>query len=93
MKKENELELLITNVLSRCTTPNGMTDESIEAVIVMEKEISIHKAMADLLLNGHMVAEYNGLKNKSMELDNFVFKMTPEGKKYVESKLKPGTKL
>lgn len=85
--EEKQIENLILDVFSRSKT-KSMTEGSVEAVISMERDIAIYKAMADNILNGHMVAKYQGDPNKTMDSDKFLFKLTTEGEKTAKKTLK-----
>ena len=89
---EKEVEQQIMDVMERCTADKGITEESIEAVMTLELDIEIHKALVENLLSGWMIAEYKGSADKPLDIDKFVFKLSSAGKKHVEKFLLPKKK-
>jgi hypothetical protein len=87
-KKDKAAENDIMDVFSRCTAKNGMTEASVGAVITMELDIEVHKAIVENLLKGHMEAEYTGNPDKPYDAEKFVFRLTEDGTKSVTKIIK-----
>lgn len=88
--EEQALKDRIMDIFNRSTSGKGLTEGSVSAILALETEIAICKALVNNLLDGSMAATYPGPVNneEDMLLDLFKYRLTTEGTKRVSKLLK-----
>lgn len=88
---QKEVDEKVLELFSRCTSKNGLTEDSVGCILALETEMEIYKGLRDALLAGNMEAKFYGSAsepNDFLDVDKFKFSLTKQGKKYVESGFK-----
>lgn len=75
--KESDVDSAVLDALS--SAKNGLTKDSLAAVLALQIEIDYDQSLIDLLNNGKIEAEYTGdksAKGETLKPEDFIFSKT-----------------